>query len=50
MKKEKEKNNGFKKKILSHIKEDSKEFKKQLADDRKLTKMVKKSKREYERD
>ena len=31
-----------KKKILSHIKEDSKEFRKQLKDDVKLKKMVKK--------
>ena len=30
-----------KKKILSHIKEDSKEFRKQLKDDVKLKKMVK---------
>lgn len=32
------------KKVLSHIKEDSKEFKKQLADDRKLAKKLKKVK------
>lgn len=31
-----------KKKVLSHIKEDTKEFKKQLKDDAKLKKMLKK--------
>ena len=30
------------KKVLSHIKKDSKEFRKQLADDRKLAKELKK--------
>jgi hypothetical protein len=29
-----------KKKVLAHIKEDSKEFKKQLADDAKMKKML----------
>lgn len=44
------KNNDLKKKVLAHIKEDTKEFKKQLSDDKKLKKAVKKSKREYEDD
>ena len=29
------------KKVLSHIKEDDKEFRKQIADDKKLVKMLK---------
>lgn len=32
----------LKKKILSHLKEDSKEFRKQLKDDKKLKKDIKK--------
>lgn len=37
----KKSSNGKVKKVLAHIKEDSKEFKKQLADDKKLKKMLK---------
>lgn len=33
--------NGMKKKVLSHIKEDTKEFKKQLSDDKKLKQVLK---------
>ena len=35
--------NGMKKKVLKHLKEDSKEFKEQLRDDRKLSKQLKSS-------
>lgn len=39
--------NGIKKKIIKHLKEDTKEFKEQIADDAKLKKnlMSKKSKK-----
>ena len=40
--KKKNESKFMKKVLLPHIKEDSKEFKKQLADDRKLKKQVKK--------
>ncbi len=33
--------NGMKKKVLKHLKEDTQEFKEQIADDKKLTKIVK---------
>lgn len=36
--------NGTTKKVLKHLKEDQKEFKKQISDDKKLTKQLKKSK------
>lgn len=35
---------GMKKKVLKHIKEDTKEFKEQLADDKKLKKSLMSSK------
>jgi hypothetical protein len=34
--------NGLKKKVLKHIAEDTKEFKKQIADDKNLKKEIKK--------
>lgn len=37
--------NGEKKKVLAHIKEDSKEFVKQIKDDKKLAKELKKPKK-----
>lgn len=36
--------NGEKKKVLKHLKEDQKEFKKQIKDDVKLSKSLKKKK------
>lgn len=38
----KPKKNGMKKKVLKHIAEDTKEFKEQMADDKKLKKSLKK--------
>lgn len=37
--------NGTKKKVLKHLKEDQKEFREQIADDKKLAKQLKKSKK-----
>lgn len=34
--------NGLKKKVLKHLAEDTKEFKEQIADDKKLKKQLKK--------
>lgn len=39
------KNNGKVKKVLSHLKEDTKEFKEQIADDKKLKKILTKKKK-----
>jgi hypothetical protein len=36
--------NGMKKKVLKHLKEDTKEFKEQIADDKKLSKSLKSKK------
>ena len=35
----------LKKKILAHLKEDTKEFKEQIKDDKKMVKTIKKSKK-----
>ena len=37
--------NGLKKKVLKHLKEDTHEFKEQIADDKKLSKTIKKAKK-----
>lgn len=37
--------NNIKKKVLSHLKEDTKEFKKQISDDKKLKKVIQKKKK-----
>lgn len=39
------KKNGTVKKVLSHLKEDKKEFKEQIRDDAKLAKQLKKKKK-----
>lgn len=41
----KKKSNGTVKKVLKHLKEDKKEFREQIADDKKLEKSLKKGKR-----
>lgn len=37
--------NGTTKKVLKHLKQDTKEFKEQIADDKKLAKQLKKAKK-----
>lgn len=44
MKKMKKEGSKMKKEVLSHLKSDSKEFKKQLSDDKKLKMKLKKGK------
>lgn len=39
--------NKLKKKMLSHLKEDTKEFKEHIKDDKKMVKAIKKSKKGY---